>query len=131
MLKRFIDVCATENIFDGVHRILIAVSGGADSLALAELLIRSRQRFKLELAIAHFEHGLRGQDSLDDAAFVKNFSAERGLEFIGDSGDVKLFAAENKISVEKALDMIRAVLSVQGQEILQGHKTSNKNRKEA
>lgn len=42
-----------------------------------------------------------------------------------------LLALENKISVEKALDMIRAVLSEQGQEILQGHKTSNKNRKEA
>lgn len=107
MLKRFIDVCATEKIFDDVHKILIAVSGGADSLALAELLIRSRQRFKLELAIAHFEHGLRGQDSLDDAAFVKNFSEERGIEFISDSGDVKSFAAENKISVETAARTLR------------------------
>ena len=107
LLKRFIDICAAEKIFDGVRKILIAVSGGADSLALAELLISSRQRFNLEVAIAHFEHGLRGQDSIDDAAFVKNFSEQRGIEFVGGNGDVRNFAAENKISVETAARILR------------------------
>ena len=107
LLKKFIDTCTTGKIFDGVKKILIAVSGGADSLALAELLINSRQRFGLELAIAHFEHGLRGKDSLDDAAFVKNFSEARGIKFIGGSGDVKKFSAEKKISVETAARILR------------------------
>ena len=107
MLKRFIDICATENIFDGVSKILIAVSGGADSLALAELLINSRRRFNLEIAIAHFEHGLRGQDSLDDADFVKTFAEEREIKFFGGHGDVKTFAAGNKISVETAARILR------------------------
>ena len=107
MLKKFIDTCATEKIFDGVGRILIAVSGGADSLALAELLINSRRRFGLELVIAHFEHGLRGQASLDDADFVQTFAEERGINFVGGHGDVKSFAAENKISVETAARTLR------------------------
>lgn len=107
MLKKFIDNCATERIFDGIQKILIAVSGGADSLALAELLINSRRRFNLELCIAHFEHGLRGQDSLDDADFVKNFAEQRDIKFIGGHGDVKTFAAENKISVETAARILR------------------------
>ncbi len=107
MIKKFIDVCATEKIFDDVHKILIAVSGGADSLALAELLRSSRQRFGFELVIAHFEHGLRGQPSLDDAAFVKNFSDERGITFVGGKGDVRTFAAEKKISVETAARILR------------------------
>ena len=107
MLKRFIDICATENIFDGVGKILIAVSGGADSLALAELLINSRRRFNLEIGIAHFEHGLRGQDSLDDADFVKTFAEEREIKFFGGHGDVKIFAAGNKISVETAVRILR------------------------
>ena len=107
MLKNFIDLCAAEKIFDGVHKILIAVSGGADSLALAELLINSRQRFGLELFIAHFEHGLRGQASIDDATFVKEFSEERGIKFIGGRGDVKTFAAKEKISVETAARTLR------------------------
>ena len=107
MLKRFIDICTAEKIFDGVSKILIAVSGGADSLALAELMINSRRRFNLEIVIAHFEHGLRGQDSVDDAAFVKNFAEARGVEFIGGRGDVKNFSAENKISVETAARILR------------------------
>ena len=107
MLKKFIDICAAEKIFEGVRKILIAVSGGADSLALAELLINSKRRFNLELAIAHFEHGLRGKDSLDDAAFVKAFAEERGIKFIGGRGDVKAFATENKISVETAARILR------------------------
>lgn len=107
MIKRFIDICAAEKIFDGVHKVLIAVSGGADSLALAELMINSRQRFGLELCIGHFEHGLRGQESIDDAEFVKAFSKERGIEFIGGCGDVKSFAAANKISVETAARIMR------------------------
>ena len=90
-----------------MKKILIAVSGGADSLALAELLINARQRFSLELYIAHFEHGLRGQDSLNDAAFVKNFAEERGIKFIGGHGDVKNFAAVKKISVETAARILR------------------------
>ncbi len=107
MLKRFIDLCAAEKIFDGLRSVLIAVSGGADSLALAQLMINSRQRFKLELVIAHFEHGLRGRASLDDAAFVKTFAEERGIKFISGRGDVKNFAAENKISIETAARTLR------------------------
>ena len=107
MLKKFIDICATEKIFDGVHKILIAVSGGADSLALTELLINSRRRFDLELCIAHFEHGLRGQDSIDDAAFVKTFAETHDIKFVGGRGDVKAFATENKISVETAARTLR------------------------
>lgn len=107
MLKKFIDFCAAEKIFDGVRKVLIAVSGGADSLALAELLINSRRRFDLELCIAHFEHGLRGQDSIDDAEFVKTFAEERGIKFIGGQGNVRKFAAEQKISVETAARILR------------------------
>ena len=106
MLKKFIDVCQAENIFSA-HKIVAAVSGGADSLALAELLINSRQRFKLQLCIAHYEPGLRGQDSLDDAAFVKDFAESRGVKFFCEHGDVKKFASENKISIETAARKLR------------------------
>ena len=107
MLKRFIDICATTKIFDGVNKILIAVSGGADSLALAELLINSRQRFGLEISIAHFNHNLREQSSIDDANFVKTFAAQRGIEFVGGQGDVKNFAAQQKLSIETAARILR------------------------
>ena len=106
MLKRFIDNCATTKLFNGCRKVLIAVSGGTDSLALAQLMINSRQRFGIELAIAHFNHCLR-QTSTDDADFVKTFAAERGLEFAGGQGDVKTFSAENKLSIETAARTLR------------------------
>ncbi len=106
MLKRFIDFCQTEKIFS-VNKIVVAVSGGADSLALADLLIRSVRRFKLEICIAHYEHGLRGKDSADDAEFVETFAKNAGVKFFCGHGDVKNFAAEKKISVETAARTLR------------------------
>ena len=106
MLNKFIETCTTEKIFP-VQKIVIAVSGGADSLALADLINRARQKFKLEICIAHFEHGLRGQDSIDDAIFVENFAKSLNVKFFCESGKVADFAAENKISVETAARVLR------------------------
>ncbi|MBR6014026.1 MAG: tRNA lysidine(34) synthetase TilS [Selenomonadaceae bacterium] len=106
MLKKFIDLCQNEKIFYG-RKIVVAVSGGADSLALADLLNRSRQKFKNEICIAHYEHGLRGEESLADAEFVEEFAKNLGVEFFCEHGDVKKFSAENKISVETAARILR------------------------
>lgn len=106
MLKKFIDVCQAENIFSA-QKIVVAVSGGADSLALADLLFNVRQRFKLQLCIAHYEHGLRGQDSIDDSLFVEKFAENLGVKFFCEHGDVKTFSAENKLSIETAARKLR------------------------
>ena len=106
MIKKFIDLCQSENIFSA-QKIVVAVSGGADSLALADLLYNVRQRFKLQLCIAHYEHGLRGQASLDDAEFVKKFAENLNVKFFCEHGNVKQFAAENKLSIETAARKLR------------------------
>lgn len=106
MLKRFLEFCSAEKIFTA-KKIVVAVSGGADSLALADLLNRVKQKFRLKLCIAHYEHGLRGQTSLDDAKFVEGFARSLGIKFFCESGDVKGFAAENKLSIETAARQLR------------------------
>ncbi len=106
MLNKFVEICQTEKILP-VQKVIVAVSGGADSLALADLLNRCRQRFKLEICIAHYEHGLRGKDSLDDAEFVKNFAENLGVKFFCENGNVQNFALENKMSVETAARILR------------------------
>lgn len=88
-------------------KIVMAVSGGADSIALADLLYRCRQRFKLELCIAHYEHGLRGADSIADADFVKNFAADRSIECIVEHGDVRSHAREHRQSIETSARILR------------------------
>lgn len=71
----------------GMH-VLVACSGGPDSLALLDILLRLRGRLRLALTVAHFEHGIRGASSEGDASFVAAFCKERGVPcFIG-HGDV-------------------------------------------
>ena len=113
---QFINICNKNKIFDTLKTefnadtkvgVVVAVSGGADSLALADLLHRSQRRFKLNLCIAHFEHGLRSEESLADAEFVKQFAAQRELSCIVESGDVKTFAESQKLSIETAARELR------------------------
>ena len=60
-------------------RVLCAVSGGADSMALLHLLWSEREALKIQVCAAHFEHGLRGEEALRDAAFVEAWCAQRRI----------------------------------------------------
>ena len=62
-------------------RVVIACSGGADSVALTDAVWQLRDECGYKIAVMHVEHGLRGDEALRDAAFTENFCAERGLAF--------------------------------------------------
>lgn len=66
--------------------VIVAVSGGADSVALFHLLVSLRERLGMRLSVAHFEHGLRGEESLAEAAFVGRLSEKVGVPFFVRSG---------------------------------------------
>ena len=61
-------------------RIGLAVSGGADSVALLELMSRLRSRHGFDAVVLHVDHGLRS-DSAEDARFVEDLAARHGLPF--------------------------------------------------
>ena len=58
---------------------LVAVSGGVDSTVLLYVLCELAPRFELALAVAHVDHGLRGDESAADARFVAGLARELGL----------------------------------------------------
>src|SRR5688572_18792166 len=60
-------------------RLLIAVSGGVDSMALLHLYTRVRDKLRLEIAAATFDHGLRGDAGRDDARFVEETAVAWGV----------------------------------------------------
>ena len=62
-------------------RVVVAVSGGPDSVALLQVLSAWRKHMDLTLAVAHVEHGLRGEESLEDATFVEQLAGQLGLPF--------------------------------------------------
>ena len=62
--------------------LVAAVSGGADSLALLMGLVHLREEIPFRLSAVHVEHGLRGQASLDDAAFVEDVCKQLGVPLL-------------------------------------------------
>lgn len=83
-------------------RVLAAVSGGADSVALLRLFCAARERRGLTVLCAHVEHGLRGEASREDEAFVRALCAQLGVEMHALNADVPRLAAERGMGLEEA-----------------------------
>jgi tRNA(Ile)-lysidine synthase len=83
-------------------RVCVAVSGGADSVALLRVLLQLQTELGIVLGVAHFNHGLRGEDSEADQAFVADLARQHGLELFAGGGDVRAYAASGKLSIEAA-----------------------------
>ena len=84
-------------------RVLCAVSGGADSMCLLHLAF-SRG---CDVTAAHFEHGIRGAESLRDARFVETWCREQGIPFVLGQGDAPRYAKEMGLSLEEAARELR------------------------
>lgn len=82
--------------------VLAAVSGGADSVALLALLRECARAGEIRLAAAHFEHGIRGEESRADARFVKALCADWGIECHMGACDVPALAAGRHVGLEQA-----------------------------
>jgi tRNA(Ile)-lysidine synthase len=89
------------------ERVAIAVSGGADSVALLRVLLELRQEMALVLSVAHVNHQLRGADADRDADFVADLARRHGLEFHLAERDVRTYATEHKLSLEAAGRRVR------------------------
>jgi tRNA(Ile)-lysidine synthase len=94
-------------MFQEKERILVAVSGGPDSLTLLNVLHRLAPSLDLKLVVAHINHCLRGEESVKDAAFVQDCAVELGWEFCLAEVDVHARAAETKESIQEAARELR------------------------
>jgi tRNA(Ile)-lysidine synthase len=82
------------------ERVGVAVSGGADSVALLLLLIELRKQIGIVLSVAHFNHKLRGKNSDQDERFVAKLAAKHGLVFHPGRMDVGARAKRDKANLE-------------------------------
>jgi len=82
-------------------RVLAAVSGGPDSVALAALLVELREEMPLEVRLAHFNHRLRGEAGKDER-FVRDLAHRLVLPLAVGSADVRSAAARRKLNLEEA-----------------------------
>ncbi len=83
----------------GGDGVLVGVSGGADSVALAKILAELSPRFEIRLVLAHLNHGLR-EEADEDEDFCRTFSDELSLPFVSGRVDVAERARKSKRSIE-------------------------------
>ena len=84
----------------------VAVSGGADSMVLLDLLLKSREQFDVRLTVLHYNHRLR-QEAGQEEDLVRRVCEKKDLPFIVGSADVAEHARKNKISIETAARQLR------------------------
>jgi tRNA(Ile)-lysidine synthase len=97
----------SEELFQSGLRVLVAVSGGPDSVVLLHLLHRLRHEWNLHLGVAHFDHGLRGEASREEARFVAGLARDLKLPLHAGEGDVRGLARAQKISLQMAARRLR------------------------
>jgi tRNA(Ile)-lysidine synthase len=82
-------------------KVLVAVSGGADSMALLAALLELREKYSLRLAVAHFNHRLRPAATTDER-FVVRTARKLGLPVYVRREDVRAFARKSGLNLEEA-----------------------------
>lgn len=91
-----------NNLLNSEEKILVALSGGADSVFLLFFLNKFKRRFKISISAAHVNHGLRGKDSDEDEKFCKNYCAKLKVNFHSTKIDINSLAKKKKLSIEEA-----------------------------
>ena len=81
LLQRVRSACVDRRLLSPGSSVLLAVSGGADSVFMAWLLRALAREMELQLHIAHFDHCLRGEESLRDARFVAELAEDMYIPF--------------------------------------------------
>ena len=88
-------------------RLLVAVSGGQDSLALLHVLYSLQQELSIDLVAAHLNHNLRGMESKLDSEFVSELGSKLQIPCVLGSSDVQSIKDNKKLSLEEAAREVR------------------------
>ena len=96
-----------EGFFHAGDRVGVAVSGGADSVLLLEFMKQLARTKGLVITAVHFNHRLRGAESDEDEAFVRELARSAGIEFIRGEADVARVARERHRNLEATARELR------------------------
>lgn len=108
-----------QNIFNGDY-VVAGISGGADSMVLLSLLLQAKQEIDFHLTVLHIEHGIRGQESVNDSKFVKAFCEKNNIDCKIISTNILKLAKERKQTLEQCAREFR--YEQFERHIQQGHK---------
>jgi len=107
LLRETKKIIVKEALLSPGSRLVVAVSGGPDSVALLYVLFALAPELELSLKIAHLDHGLRGEESLRDAESVRQHAARLLIPLVLEKVEVREHAQRTGRSVEHAARIIR------------------------
>jgi tRNA(Ile)-lysidine synthase len=125
---KFID---ENNLIKKGDKILVAFSGGADSVFLLFFLLKFKRRLRIEVSAFHLNHNLRGKSADEDEKFCNDFCQKNKIEFHSVSREVKAFAKKKKISLEEAgreiryAELFKAAKKCKAEKIATAHNSSD------
>ncbi|MDZ7725752.1 MAG: tRNA lysidine(34) synthetase TilS [candidate division KSB1 bacterium] len=102
LLDQFQQFIHTYDLITQDDHILIAVSGGVDSMVLFELFLQSRVKWNLQLSVLHLNHQLRGADSDADEQWVRDLCERHAIPLATERVDVNHYAQNSGQSLETA-----------------------------
>ncbi|MGV8090313.1 MAG: tRNA lysidine(34) synthetase TilS [Mangrovibacterium sp.] len=103
MIEAIKSYIGTEHLFTPGDKIILAVSGGVDSMVMLDLF----QKMEEEFVVAHCNFHLRGAESDGEEAFLRDYCGEQGIELYVNHFDTREYAALTGMSVEMAARKLR------------------------
>ncbi len=125
--QRVLHFIRENNLVSGQRRLLLAVSGGQDSVCLLHILVKLQRELDIELHVAHLNHQLRGAEAKADAQYVSQLASQFGVPVNVEQRDVKAYRARQRISLEEAAREVRynflaeVAKSIGAQRVAVGH----------
>jgi len=95
------------NLVQKGDKLLIALSGGADSIFMLHFFHKYKSKYRIEISALHINHSLRGDESDKDELFSCEYCKQIGIPFFSETINVKEFAKQNKQSIEEAARNLR------------------------
>ncbi|AJY74950.1 tRNA lysidine(34) synthetase TilS [Paenibacillus beijingensis] len=105
--QKLADIGAAERLWQAGDTLLVAVSGGPDSMALLHALHRLSERLGLTIAAAHVDHRFRGGESEREAQGVRAFAASLGIPCESAAIDVPAYIEETGMNLQAAARLLR------------------------
>lgn len=102
MYKKVLSYIRDNDLIKKGDRVLVALSGGPDSVCLLNLLFELKEKLNIDIAAAHLNHLLRGEDAFMDEEYVRNICEGMGIKCFIRRVDINEYAKEHKLSSEMA-----------------------------
>ena len=103
MKEKVLDTIKKYNLIEDGDKLVLAVSGGPDSMSMLNILneLKNEKVINFEISVAHVNHMIR-EEAKDDEEYVKEYCSQKNIHFYSKSIDVQKLANNNKVGTEEA-----------------------------